>query len=124
MPNEFLMENDPWMNETVEPEPVKTYELTLSDGSKISDLSLNGNNFVSKTEVTEDMFKGKLSTVLITDDYGGSMQLENAELLQIATYPDMEGWFFIIRETPEEILFKRKVMGDLDYLAMMTDVEI
>ena len=37
-----------------------TFTVTLADGTSITGLELNGNNFVSKTEVTPEMFAGKL----------------------------------------------------------------
>ena len=37
------------------------YTITLSDGSTIEHLRLNGNNFISRIEVTEEDFEGKLA---------------------------------------------------------------
>lgn len=42
----------------------KSWKITLSDGTQLKDLRLNGNNFVSQKEITEDIFKGKLSKVV------------------------------------------------------------
>ena len=87
------------------------YDITLADGSKLIALRLNGNNFVSPTEVTEETFEGKLETVVISD--GETEQtLHNAELVQIAHYAD--GWYFILREIPEE---KQRQM-DIDALTV------
>lgn len=103
-------------------EPEKTYEITLSDGSKISNLTLNGNNFVSHTKVTESMFTGKLGEVTITDSTGYHEHHENMELLQIMPY---EGdWYFIIRDIPAEEMYKMRIRGDIDYLAMMGNIEL
>ena len=43
-----------------------TYTIKLADGTEFIGLGLNGNNFVSPTEITEDVFEGKLSRVEIT----------------------------------------------------------
>lgn len=76
-----------------------TYSIELSDGTKLENLRLNGNNFVSETEVTADVFEGNLDTVVIT--HGEDEEtMQNAELLQITHGPD--GWYFILREIPAE----------------------
>ena len=42
-----------------------TFTITLADGTQLGGLELNGNKFVSKAEVTEETFKGKLGRVKI-----------------------------------------------------------
>ena len=86
------------------------YSITLSDGTVLSDLRLNGNNYVSQTEVTEAMFAGKLDTVTITDGETTEV-LHDAELVQIAHYTD--GWYFILREIPPERLWQMGVDKNL-----------
>lgn len=99
----------------------KIYTIILSDGTKLSNLHLNGNNFVSQAEITEDMFSGKLKRVIISD--GETEQVLNrAELIQIAHYAD--GWYFILREIPADVMELEIINAKIDYLAMMTDVEL
>ena len=86
------------------------YTITLSDGAVLSDLRLNGNNYVSQTEVTEATFAGKLDTVTVFD--GETTEtLHNAELIQIAHYTD--GWYFILCEIPPERLWQMGVDKNL-----------
>ena len=35
----------------------KSFKITLADGTQLKNLKLNGNNYISKTEITEDYFK-------------------------------------------------------------------
>ena len=105
------------------------YTITLSDGTKIHNLSLNGNNFVSQEEVTEEMFAGKLSEVVITanDKDRTEYVMHNVRLLQIQTYPqfpDMPGWFFVLQEIPEEELRMMQMQANIQYIAMMSDCEL
>lgn len=86
----------------------KIYTITLSDGTELSDITLNGNNFVSHTEVTEADFAGKLDTVTITDGETTEV-LHDAELVQIAHYDFMPGWYFILREIPEAERWQKNV---------------
>lgn len=104
-----------------EREPVKIYTITLDDGRKITDLTLNGNNFVSQTEITEDIFTGNLKTVTFSSGEREETY-HDMELIQIARYDD--GWYFILREIPENEKKERQVRSDIDFIAMMTDVEL
>ena len=91
----------------IEPEPVEEilYAVTLSDGTTLSDLHLNGNNFVSDTPVTKEQFDYNCSPVTISD----------GEITE--TYENM-------RDIPPEELWKRKVTADVQYISMMTEVEL
>lgn len=107
----------------------KRYSMTLADGTLLTRLHLNGNNYISRDEVTEATFAGKLDTVIINDDDGESMTLHDAELVQITQENDE--WWFILREMSEEEKRQRDIeitlldlQAQADYIAMMTDVEM
>ena len=111
-----------------------TFSITLADGTSISGLELNGNNFVSKQEVTEDTFKGKLGHVVITgdaeaDEAGLIGEHYNMELVQIKHYTKKvhgvdDGYYFVLRDIPAGELEKLQDRADIDYLAMMTGVTL
>lgn len=98
-----------------------TYTITLDDGTVLSDLRMNGNNYISETEVTEDDFDGNLLEVTISDGENEEV-LHNVELIQITHYSD--GWYFILRETPADILEKQQMMAYIDYLSAMTGIDL
>lgn len=103
----------------------KSWKITLSDGTQFKDLKLNGNNFVSEIEVTENDFKGKLSKVIIEGQEDGQVvkqEYEHMELVQVAHYED--GYYFILRELSKAEIKERKMQGDIEYLAMMTDIDL
>ncbi|MBQ9659509.1 MAG: hypothetical protein IJV31_12280 [Clostridia bacterium] len=103
----------------------KPWKITLSDGTEIKDLRKNGNNFVSETEITENDFKGKLSKVIIEGKEDGQKvkeEYEHMELVQVVQYED--GYYFILRELSERELKDEKIQSNLDYLAMMVDVDL
>ncbi len=87
----------------------KTFTITLSDGTQLKDLQLNGNNFVSKSKVTQDTFRDKLSPVTIqgnaeTDCFGLIGTHEHMELVQIVHYTKAvhgceDGYYFVLRDT-------------------------
>lgn len=102
------------------------YTITLSDGTKLPRLTLNGNNFVSQEEITEDIFVGRMSEVIISSERG-RLVLHNARLIAIHTYPDdpnLPGWYFVIEETPKEELERQRMLANIQYLAMMTDTDL
>lgn len=76
------------------------YELTFSNGLKLPNIRMNGNNYISNTEVTKEMLSDGLSTVTIKGSDNNETVMKDVEIIQIARYTD--GWYFILREIPEE----------------------
>ena len=99
----------------------KKYKITLSDGTVIDNLKLNGNIYISKKELTEDMFVGKLSKVIINDGKT-DITYENMTLVHISKHN--EEYWFALRPMTERELKDIKIRADIDYLAMMTYVDI
>ncbi len=95
---------------------------------------MNGNNFYSKTEVTPATFAGKLSKVTITGDAeadGAGMigEHHNMELVQVAHYTQAthgmaDGYYFVLRDIPADELERMQNRGDIDYIAMMTGIQL
>lgn len=101
----------------------KSWKITLSDGTQLKDLKLSGNNYISKTKITEDDFKGKLSKIIIENETDKtSEELEHVELVQIVHYED--GYYFVLRQLSQDEIDKQKMQGDIEYLAMMTNTDM
>ena len=98
-----------------------TYKITLADGTELSDLRLNGNNFISSKKIEESIFNGNLSEVTILGD-GKEETYENMELVQLERY-GKEYWF-ILRVIPEAELVAAKDHANIEYLAMMLDIDL
>ena len=99
----------------------KIYTITLEDGTKIENLRLNGNNFISQEQIDPEIFDGNLGKVMINDGENDEVH-ENMGLVQV-TQMGKEYWF-VLRDIPESEIANAKLRSDLDYLAMMTAVEI
>lgn len=99
----------------------KIYKVTLADGTVIDNLRLNGNNYISEKELSADMFLENLGTVTINDGEKDAVY-ENMILVQLAKYDD-EYWF-ILRTMTKKELQEIKNRSDIDYIAMMTDIEL
>ena len=112
----------------------RSWKITLSDGTQLKDLKLSGNNYISKTKITEDDFKGKLSKVIIENETDKiSVELEHVELVQIVHYEDAleelenvleDGYYFVLRQLSQDEIDKQKMQGDIEYLAMMTNTDM
>lgn len=86
-------------------------------------MDISGNNYISKVKITEDDFKGKLSKITIENETDKtSEKLEHVELVQIVHYED--GYYFVLRQLSADEIDKIKTKADIEYLAMMTDVDL
>lgn len=43
------------------------YTITLNDGTRLENLTLNGNNYISETLLDDSIFQGNLDTVTVSD---------------------------------------------------------
>lgn len=78
---------------------MNTFTITLSNGRQFSGITMNGSMFVSKTEITADIFiADALKTVTISGD-GITTTLHNAVCDNILHWD--EGWLFNLREPSE-----------------------
>lgn len=100
----------------------KTYKITLADGTEIGNLGLNGDNFISGVAVNEDTFAGNCSPVMISDGTVEEIH-EHMELVQVKEQLTGEYWF-VLRDVSAEELEKMKMQSDIEYVAMMSGVEL
>lgn len=100
----------------------KIYKLTLADGTVIDNLTMNGNNFVSKEKIDSSVFEANCCPVIINDGTTDEIH-ENMELVQI-TKSVYGGYWFVLRDISEKELEQAKMKSDIEYLAMMCDVEL
>lgn len=103
----------------------KKYTL-YADGVKLAEgLTLNGSNYVSRTEVDVSnlphvfKFTVKDSKGNITEEY------EYAKLLQQAQYAwDDNKWYLAFAPVSEQEIMNAEFKANIEYLAMMADVDI
>lgn len=85
-------------------------KMILQDGTIINNLLMNGNNFISKTEITEEMFSDNLRKVVIGGDNHNERDEvhHNLKLIQIQKQitqdaNEFEWWFILAEKTKEEL---------------------
>lgn len=79
----------------------KKYIVTLSDGTEIKNLRLNGNNFISTVEIKEQLFDKGLEEVTVTGP-DGTQVWHNCKLIQVMII-NSEWWFILAEKTQDEI---------------------
>ena len=101
----------------------KLYSITLEDGTVLNNLRLNGNNFISRTPIEESVFDGNLGTVTFSD--GTHEDVHHDMQLVRFSEDDVPGeYWFVLIDIPESELRYAKLRSDIDYVSMMTDLEL
>lgn len=72
--------------------------------------------------MTEDVFEGNLSHVVIEDSEGNVEEHDNMALVQIAKY-GKEYWF-VLRELSAQEIRDAKTQANIEYIAMMADIDL
>ncbi len=110
------------------------YSITLSDGTKLEGLSVNGSMFCSEVELKASDFRGKLGHVEIAGPSAGegsslvgkhgAMVLDQLEHYELAKHGVPDGWYFALRDIPASEMEALQNRSDIDYIAMMTGVTL
>lgn len=98
------------------------YTITLHDGTKLNNLELNGNNFISKTVIEDSVFEGKLDTVKISD--GSTTETFTDMRLMSNIVRDGRSWFVLGEKSAQQ-----KAMEQMEKLyttnaGSITDVQM
>lgn len=95
------------------------YTITLADGTKLTGLSKNGDNFISTEKVDESIFTDNLSTMTITDEETSEETvLTDAELIQQVQYKEDGDWYLCFREISQQEKAER------EYSDGLTDLQV
>lgn len=106
------------------------YTIELSDGSILNNLALNGNNFVRNSPIDKDIFNHNLSPVIITSDEQDDMALvstgvhDNMYLVKFEHEDGSNEWSFILNDISESEMQYLKTQSDVEYIALMMDIEL
>jgi hypothetical protein len=92
--------------------------IALSNGTELTGLELNGNNYISPEKLTEDTFADGLSPVVINGE-----EHEQMALVQCVQHADGRTWF-ILRDVTAEEVANAKLRSDIDFIALMSDIEL
>ena len=90
----------------------KIYKIILGDGTEISNLKLNGNNFISTEKIEESVFADNCSPVTISDGTTETVH-PNMKLVQIVEQIPGEYWF-VLRDISEEEFARTKMLSNVE----------
>jgi len=76
------------------------YTIKLYDGTVLTNLILNGNNFISDKIIPDDIFTDNLNEVEISD--GENTHIYNDMMLAANRVIDGKSWFILAEKTPEQ----------------------
>lgn len=95
-----------------------TYSIDLGNGTVLNGLTLNGNNYVSQEEISEEIFDG-MGNVIITGSDGSTYEMEKVELVYIQRFSD--GYYFVLHELSESEIKEAATDAQVLFTALMTD---
>jgi hypothetical protein len=97
-----------------------------ADGVKLAEgLTLNGTNYVSKTEVDVSGLPKVFRLTVKNNDGNTTEEFEHAKLLQQVQYAwDDNKFYLAFAPVSEQEIKNNELKSNLQYLAMMADVDI
>lgn len=111
------------------------FKIILSDNTAIENIGINGTTLISHKPLDDSIFENNLSPV--TFEWNGEKPANEVEMfvsfiegthehMEYQAIPSpVEGeYWFTLTDVPESELRYAKLVGDIQYLAMMTDVEL
>lgn len=96
--------------------------VVLADGTRLTDISMNGDNFISTDIIDNDVFVNNLSPVKIVDDDNNEIEHAHMKLLANRVYQG-QSWF-VLEDIPDSQFAMMKLQGDIEYIAMMSDIDL
>lgn len=76
------------------------YAITLADGTRLKNLELNGNNYISETVIEDSVFEGNLDTVKISD--GSTTETFTDMRLMSNRVENGRSWFVLGEKTAQQ----------------------
>ena len=95
------------------------YTIDLGNGNVLNNMELNGNNYVSDTQLTIDIFDG-MTTVTITGTDGSVKTIAHAKLVQFSLFPDGK-YYIVFDKLSEDELHAMANDAQILFTAIATD---
>ena len=92
----------------------ETFKITLADGTSIEGLTQND----------ETIFEDNCSPMTVESSGGNVTTYENGAFIQQTHYEGVDGYYLAFREKTAEEIKMETMQSQIDYLSMMTGIEI
>lgn len=99
----------------------RKYTLTFASGLVIEEARLNGNNFITRMEVSKDTFADICAPVIIDN---GEVKETHPYMECVQVTKNADEYWFVLRDITDSERAAVKLRSDVEYLAMMTGVEL
>ena len=104
---------------------MNTYTLYTDDVKLADGLTLNGTNYVSKDEVDVSGLPKVFKLTVKDNDGNTTEEFEHAKLLQQVQYAwDDNKFYLAFAPVSEQEIMNAEFKANIEYLAMMADVDI
>ena len=102
------------------------YTITLGDGQELTNLELNGSCFISANPIDESIFEDNLAPVVITAYDADVLVSEETheQMAFIRSWQDQGKYWFALCDVSEAEMEYARNRADIQYLAMMADIEL
>ena len=98
------------------------YTITLADGTKLENIELNGNNYISETVIEDSVFEGNLDTVKISD--GSTTETFTDMRLMSNIVRDGRSWFVLGEKSAQQKAMERIEKLYTTNADSITDIQI
>lgn len=98
------------------------YTITLANGTKLENLELNGNNYISETVIDDSVFEGNLDTVKISD--GSTTETFTDMRLMSNIVRDGRSWFVLGEKSAQQKAMERIEKLYTTNADSITDIQI
>lgn len=98
------------------------YTITLADGTKLENLELNGNNYISETVIEGSVFEDNLDTVKISD--GSTTETFTDMRLMSNIVRDGRSWFVLGEKSAQQKAMERIEKLYTTNADSITDIQI
>ena len=103
----------------------KIYTIVLADGTSLTSIHMDGTTLISREEISEKTFVDNLTSVTFTDGEN-TLEFENLALNYVREemVDDHYEYWFSFRRISEDEMEKARIWAAIDFVAMMSDVEL
>lgn len=106
----------------------KTYTLAIEGQNStytINNLTMNGTNYVSETEVDTSSWSTVFKLTATDTDGNVTEAIEHAKLIQQETYPWDKGKYYLaFAAVSQQEIANAQLQSQIEYIAMMADVDL
>lgn len=102
----------------------ETFKITLADGTVIEGLGKNGDNYISAEKLDESIFEDNCSPISFEDANGNVVTFQNGKFLQQVHYAGVPGYYLAFIERTGQELEMEELKAKIDYLGMMTRIDV